>query len=90
MLFLEEAPAHCLARRLKKKFNLWLMAPKGATPVTRLLQLTGRWQYDGIMWLARKIFNKINFADFKTSSLECLIFILDYYIKVLWQLLIIY
>ena len=37
---------------LFKKLNLWLAAPKGATPVIILLQLTGRWQYDGIMWLA--------------------------------------
>ena len=32
--------------------NMWLTAPKGATPVTWLLQLTGRWQYEGIMWLS--------------------------------------
>ena len=31
-----------------KKLNMWLTAPKGARS-TRLLQLTGRWQYDGIM-----------------------------------------
>jgi len=31
-----------------KNLNLWLTAPKRATPVSRLLQLTGRWQYDAI------------------------------------------
>ena len=34
---------------LKIKLNLWLTAPEGATPLTRLLQPNGRYQYDGII-----------------------------------------
>ena len=45
---------------LLKKLNLWLTDP---TPSTRLLKLTGRWQYDGIMWLALRSV-KSNNVDF--------------------------
>ena len=38
----------CVKECIKLKLNLWLTAPRRTTP-TRLLQLTGRWQHDGIM-----------------------------------------
>ena len=36
----------------KIKLNMLLTAPEEQLQSTILLQLTGRWQYDGIMWLA--------------------------------------
>ena len=39
----------CTRARIRNIKNLWLTVSKGVGGSTRLLQMTDKWQYDGIM-----------------------------------------